>query len=252
MSIETERDWRGLRHVGRIVARTLAEMERHVRPGISTADLDAVAARVLGSEGARHAPRRVLGFPADSCISINDEAVHGIPGSRRVQPGDLVKLDLVAEKDGYVADAAITVAVPPVAEERQRLVECARAAFNRAMRAARAGQRVNAIGEAVEQEVRRRGFSVMRELAGHGTGRHIHEAPNVLNYAERFDRERLTEGLVIAVEPIIAAGDGRAVEDTDGWTIRTADGSLSAHYEHTIVITRHQPVVLTSAIAGRA
>jgi methionyl aminopeptidase len=249
MSIESERDWRGLRHVGRIVARALVEMERRVRPGITTGELDAIATRVLHTAGARHAPRHTLGFPADSCISVNDEAVHGIPGGRRIAAGDLVKLDIVVEKDGYMADAAITVAVPPVSDERQRLIACARAAFNRAVREARPGRRVNAIGQAIEHEVRRRGFSVMRELAGHGTGRRIHEPPSVLNYQDRFDRQRLTEGLVLAVEPIIAAGSGRAIQDEDGWTIRTADGSLSAHYEHTIVVTRGRPVVLTSAVA---
>jgi methionyl aminopeptidase len=246
MSIESERDWRGLRRVGRIVAATLAEMKRHVRPGITTGELDRVATRTLQAVGARHAPRRALGFPADSCISVNDEAVHGIPGRRRVQAGDLVKLDLVLEKDGYLADAAITVAVPPVSDERRRLMDCARAAFARALEVARAGQRVNAIGEAVEQEVARRGFSVMRELAGHGTGRRIHEPPSVLNYANRLDGQMLTEGLVLAVEPIIAAGSGRAVEDADGWTIRTADGSISAHHEHTIVITKGRPILLTA------
>ena len=250
MSIESERDWEGLRRVGRIVAATLAEMKRHVRPGATTREIDAIAARALAREGARHAPRRALAFPGDSCISVNDEAVHGIPGDRRIEAGDMVKLDLVVEKDGYLADAAITVLVPPVSDERGRLALCARAAFNRALDVARAGRRVNAIGEAVEREVGRRGFSVIRELAGHGTGRHIHEPPSVLNYGDKLDRQRLTEGLVIAVEPIIAAGCGRVVEDADGWTIRTADGSLSAHHEHTIVITRGRAVVLTSATAG--
>jgi methionyl aminopeptidase len=249
MSIQSERDWEGLRRVGRIVAETLAEMEQHVAAGVTTGELDRVAARILARAGARHAPRYALGFPGDSCISINDEAVHGIPGVREIQPGDLVKLDVVAEKDGYLADAAITVPVPPVSEARRRLAECARQAFERALHCVRSGRRVNAIGGAVEREVRRAGFAVMRDLAGHGTGRRIHEPPSVLNYREPLDRQRLHEGLVIAVEPIIAMGSGRAVTDADGWTIRTADGCLSAHYEHTIVVTKGYPVVLTAFAA---
>ena len=249
MSIQSQRDWEGLKRVGRIVAETLAEMEQHVAPGVTTRELDRVAARILSRAGARHAPRYALGFPGDSCISVNDEAVHGIPGVREIEPGDLVKLDVVAEKGGYLADAAITVAVPPVSEVRHRLVQCARQAFERALHCVQSGRRVNALGEAVEREVRRGGFFVLRDLAGHGTGRRIHEPPSVLNYREPLDRQRLHDGLVIAVEPIIAMGSGRAVSDADGWTIRTADGSLSAHYEHTIVVTKGRPVVLTAIAA---
>ncbi|HWK89019.1 MAG TPA: type I methionyl aminopeptidase [Longimicrobium sp.] len=247
MSIESENDWRGLRAAGRVARLVLAEMAKQVRPGTTTAELDAVAARVLAEHGARHAPRRLLGFPADSCISVNDEAVHGLPGARVVQAGDLVKLDVVAEKDGYMADAAVTVAVPPVTEEKRRLVQCVRSAFVRAMKVARAGTRLAEIGRAVEGEARRCGFTVMRELGGHGIGRTMHEPPHVLNYHDPGERQVLTEGLVITVEPIIAARSGRAVQAADGWTLRTADGGLAAHHEHTIVITRGSPVLLTAA-----
>jgi methionyl aminopeptidase len=247
MSIKSDRDLLGLRAIGKIVGLALREMAAQVRPGITTAELDAAGARVLARHGARSAPPLVYGFPADVCISINDEAIHGIPGARTVQAGDLVKLDLVAQKDGYMADAAVTVAVPPVSDEAQRLVACAERAFYKAMAVARARHRVFEIGRAVEAEVKRSGFSVMRELCGHGVGRSIHEEPQVPNYEESRARQRLTEGLVITVEPIIAARAGRGVLGPDRWTIRTADGGWSAHYEHTIAITWSEPILLTAA-----
>jgi methionyl aminopeptidase len=201
----------------------------------------------MREHGARSGPHLLYGFPAWTCISVNDEAVHGIPGSRVVAAGDLVKLDVTAELDGFLADAAVTVPVPPVSAEAQRVMQSARAAFGRALEVARAGRRVNEIGGRVEGEVRRRGFAVMRELAGHGIGRSIHEEPTVFNYPEPRARQPLTEGLVLTIEPIVAQRSGRCVEDPDGWTIRTADGGLSAHHEHTLVITRGRPLLLTAA-----
>lgn len=247
MSIESERDWLGLKVVGRIVYLALAAMRRQVRPGITTGELDAVGARVLAEHGARSAPRLVYGFPGEICISLNDEAVHGIPGDRAVAPGDLVKLDVTAEKDGYMADAAVTVPVPPVSAEARRLAECARSAFFKALDVARPGHRVNEIGGVIEREVRRAGFSVLRDLSGHGIGRAIHEEPSVPNFPDPGCREPLTEGLVITIEPIIATGSGRAVNARDGWTVRTADGSLSAHFEHTLVVRKGRPFLLTAA-----
>jgi methionyl aminopeptidase len=189
----------------------------------------------------------VYGFPGVNCISLNDEAVHGIPGTRALQDGDLVKLDVTIEKDGFMADAAITVPVGEVTEERRLLVECAERAFAKAMLVARAGFRVSEIGRVVEREVRRSGFSVIRDLTGHGIGRTIHEEPRVPNYPDPEANQVLTEGLVITVEPIIAAGSGRAFVARDNWTVVTADHRPSAHYEHTLVITKGAPVLLTAA-----
>jgi len=245
MSVKSNRDLAGLRAIGKIVGMVLREMAAHVRPGITTAELDAIGARILTQHGARSAPPMVYGFPGAVCISINDEALHGIPGERTVEPGDLVKLDLVAEKDGYMADAAITVAVPPVSETARGLAQCAERAFHKAMQVARVNHRIHEIGRAVESEVRRSGFSVMRDFCGHGVGRTIHEEPQVPNYEDLRARQRLSEGLVITVEPIIAGGKGAGVRDRDEWTIRTADGSLAAHFEHTIVVTRDAPILLT-------
>lgn len=247
MSIETNEQLAALEAIGRIVGRTLREMGSQVRPGVSTAELDAIGAKLLSAEGARSAPPLVYGFPGAVCISVNDEIVHGVPGPRLIAPGDLVKLDLTAEKDGYMADAAVTVAVLPASEAALRLAACAEHAFDRAMREARARHRVSDIGAAVERQVRRDGFSVVRELCGHGIGRTIHEKPSVPNWPDPSASEFLTEGLVITVEPIIASRSGKSVLARDGWTVRTADRGLAAHYEHTLVITKNEPLLLTAA-----
>jgi methionyl aminopeptidase len=225
----------------------LGAMKSAVRPGITTAELDEVGAGVMRQHAARSAPALVYGFPGVNCISLNDEAVHGIPGSRALQQGDLVKLDVTIEKDGFMADAAATVPVGEVTEERQRLIACAERAFAKAMLVARAGFRVLEIGRVIEREVRRSGFSVIRDLGGHGIGRTIHEEPRVPNYADPEANEVLTEGLVITVEPIIAAGSGRSFIAQDKWTVVTTDHRPSAHYEHTLVITKGEPILLTAA-----
>lgn len=247
MSINGPDELEGMQAAGAVVRAMLEAMRDEVRPGISTAELDDVGAGVMRQHGARSAPAMVYQFPGVSCISVNDEAVHGIPGPRALQDGDLVKLDVTIEKDGFMADAALTVPVGEVTEERQNLVACAERAFAKAMLVARAGFRVWEIGQAVEREVRRSGFAVIRELAGHGIGRTIHEAPRVPNYADTRDNQVLTEGLVITVEPIIAAGSGKVFVAPDKWTMITADHRASAHYEHTIVITKGAPMLLTAA-----
>ena len=247
MSINGPEELESLRAAGAVVRRVLEAMKREVRPGITTKQLDDVGSQVIEENGARSAPAMVYGFPGANCISLNEEAVHGIPGDRALRAGDLLKLDVTVEKDGFMADAAETVAVGAVSREAERLIACAQRAFTKAMLVARAGFRVSEIGRAVEREVRKDGFSVIRELGGHGIGRTIHEEPRVPNYADPQARHVLTEGLVITVEPIIAAGSGRAFLAQDGWTMKTADRRPSAHYEHTIVITQGTPLVLTAA-----
>jgi len=246
ISIDGEEDLLGLMAVARVVRFALRAMKRHVRAGVATRHLDEIAAAVFARQRARSAPSAVYGFPAATCISVNDEIVHGIPSRRILQPNDLVTVDVTAEKNGYVADAAVTVCVPPVSSTNTRLIACAEAAFAAAMHAARAGNRVNDIGRAVELSVRRAGFVVVRELCGHGVGRTIHEEPTVPNYDDGRVGALLTSGLVLAVEPIVADGNGKTRETDDGWTIASADGGLTAHYEHTIVITDSMPIVLTA------
>jgi methionyl aminopeptidase len=226
----------------------LAQMKSAVRAGVTTCELDEVGAAVFKRFGARSAPQLAYGFPGVNCISVNDEAVHGVPSSRTLCDGDLVKLDVTAELDGYMADAAISVAVGEVPLLATRLVKAADLALVRAISTARAGVRLNEIGRAVQSEVSRAGFHVLTQLGGHGIGREIHEEPRVPNYYVAGDRTRLTEGLVITIEPIIAAttshvsGPGK-----DGWTLSTADASLSAHVEHTIIVRRDAPMILTAA-----
>lgn len=247
MSITTAEQFEKLRACGLIVAKALRAMAAHLRPGVTTAGLSEVGARVLVEHGARSSAPMVYDFPGDVCISVNDEVVHGIPGDRVIQPGDLVKLDLTAEKDGFHTDSAVSIQVPPTNETSHQLAQCAERAFRQALGAARPGNRTRDIGRAVEREVCRRGFHVIRELGGHGVGRTIHEAPSVPNFADPMARHILTEGLVITIEPIIASGSGNVTLDKDGWTVRTADGSFSAHYEHTVVITKGEPLLLTAS-----
>jgi methionyl aminopeptidase len=247
MSIRSQAEFEKLRLIGRIVRQALDKTAAAVRPGITTRELNDIGAGVLAQNGAESAPPKVYGFPGALCISVNEEAIHGIPGERVIESGDLVKLDLVAEKDGFYADAAVTVRAGEVSATADALARCAERAFSQALRSARAGNRVYEIGRVVERETRRSGFQVLRDLCGHGVGRTIHEAPSVPNYYDPRVRARLTEGLVIAIEPIISAGSGKSALQPDRWTIRTADGSLSAHHEHTIVITKNEPILLTAA-----
>jgi methionyl aminopeptidase len=247
VSIDGPEEMEGMRAAGWVVRRVIDAMMENVRPGVTTKALDEVGAAVMREHGAQSAPALVYNFPGANCISLNEEAVHGIPSDRQVQEGDLLKLDVTVEKNGFMADAAVTVAVGQVSDSNQELIACAERAFQKAMLVARAGFRVSDIGRAVEKEVRRSGFSVIRDLGGHGIGRTIHEDPRVPNYADPAANQILTEGLVITVEPIIAAGSGRAMVAKDGWTVLTADHRPSAHYEHTLVITKRAPILLTAA-----
>ena len=246
MSIQDEQELEGLKAAGRVVRQVLLAMKAGVRPGVSTRELDDIAAGVMRENGAQSAPALVYKFPAATCISVNDEAVHGIPGNRLLQDGDIVKLDVTIEKNGYMADAAITVPVGRIKPQTQRIIACAERAFAKAMLAARAGFRVFDIGKIIEREVRKSGFAVIPELCGHGIGRTIHESPSVPNYADPHARQVMKEGLVITVEPIISAGSGKVFTDRDGWTVRTSDRTLSAHFEHTLVITAGEPLLLTA------
>jgi methionyl aminopeptidase len=246
MSIETEADLQGMKAAAAVVREVLDALEQATRQGVTTGELDRVAAKILASRGARSAPADVYQFPGTVLISVNEQVVHGVPGRRVIERGDVVKLDVTVSRNGYVADAARTVVVEGGSSLAQRLAACATTAFEAAMRVATAGTPVNAIGRAIDSEVRRQGFTVIRDLEGHGVGRTIHEAPRVPNFHDRHQRDILTEGLVIAVEPIICAGSGQVVEEPDRWTIRTRDRSLAAHYEHTILITQGEPLLLTA------
>lgn len=246
MSIDHPSQLEALQAAGKIVRMMLESMKAQVRPGVTTLELDEIGAVVMRQHGARSAPATVYGFPGTNCISVNDEAVHGIPSQRVLREGDLVKLDVTIEKDGYMADAAETVAVGQVSDANRKLATCARTAFEKSLLAARDGFRVMEIGRVVEREVKRNGFFVLRELEGHGIGHTIHEPPSVPNFPDPRARQILKEGMVLTIEPIISSGTPHIVSDDDGWTLRTADKSPSAHYEHTLVITRGAPILLTA------
>lgn len=228
-----------------VVKEALTELQDAVEPGVTLADLDRVCGRVFQAYGAFSAPRLMYGAPVNAFISINDAVVHGLPTKRKLQAGDVVKLDVTPVLDGYIADAARTVVVPPASKGALRLVACAESAFWAAMRVVRAGKPVNAIGTAVEREARKFGFNVIRDLAGHGVGRAIHEEPEILNFYHPDFWQPLANNLVIAVEPMIAAGGSGVAKRKDGWTIGTQDGSLTAHYENTVVVQKGKPLVLT-------
>lgn len=214
--------------------------------GVSTAELDAVGREVLDRHGAHAAPPTV-GFPAATCVSVNDEAAHGIPApDRRLATGDLLNVDVSAEVDGYWADTGASCGIGRITPQAQRLLEATRLANRDGVAAARAGRPLRHIGRAVEKRARRHGFSVIQNLDGHGTGRNLWEAPSVPGWEDRRDRTTLWEGLVLAIEPFLSTGATWADEAEDGWTLRTP-GHLSAQFEHTIVVTWGEPIVLTAS-----
>jgi methionyl aminopeptidase len=246
MSIDNPEQLAGLHRAGVVTRKVLEAMKAAARPGISTRELDVIALEVMQAHGARSAPRLVYDFPGSTCISVNEEIVHGIPGARVLVDGDLVKLDVTVELDGYMADACETVAVGHAGLAQRDLIDCATRAFFAGYAQVRPGARAYDIGAAVQGEVARSGFSVVRELTGHGIGRTIHEEPMIPNYREPRHSRTLTEGLVFTIEPLIAQGSGRMITMRDGWTIRTRDRSLSAHFEHTVFVTASGAELLTA------
>lgn len=247
MTIESEKDLLGLLKIGRIVTLTMRHMQDNIRPGMTTAELDAIGAKFLAQHGARSAPILTYKYPGHTCISINDEAAHGIPGSRVIQPGDLVNVDVSAELDGYFGDTGGTVIVPPATPLKQKLCDYTRRALDAAINVVKAGRPINVIGQAVEPVARKGGFKIIQDLGGHGVGRGLHEVPHrVPHHYVRSARQKLTEGLVITLEPFLTTGAQHVYTDSDGWTLKTVDGSLSAQYEHTVVITKGHPILVTA------
>ncbi len=247
MTIRSNDELVALQRVGHLVARTLQQMRALVRPGITTAALDDAAARYARAEGARSAPQLTYDFPGFTCISVNEEIVHGIPGPRVLAAGDVVKLDVTLALDGFMADSAVTVLVPPASLQARQLQRTARLAFGKGVDAARAGQPLRAVGAAVEAAARKGGASVLRTLCGHGIGRALHESPQVPNWDDPSVTTVLREGMVFALEPMLSAAPARVVEARDGWTLRTHNRALAVHHEHTLVIRRGAPLLLTAA-----
>ena len=246
MTIQSASDLASMRVVGRLVADAIREMRAAVAPGMTTEQLDAVGERYMRRHGARSAPQLTYDFPGFNCISVNDEIVHGVPGARVLRPGDVVKIDVTAELDGYIADSAVTVVIPPGSTRARNLAQSARAAFKRAAKVAADKVRVAELGREVEAEVERWGHAVVHGMCGHGVGRALHEPPSVPNFFSPFTPGRLADGMVIALEPIISESATPVIEDADGWTIRTANGCLAAHHEHTLVVRGNGVEILTA------
>lgn len=247
MTIENQRDIDGLRRIGGIVARVLAEMLKAARPGMTTATLDAMGERLLAELGARSAPRITYDFPGATCISVNEQAAHGIPGPLVLRAGDVVNVDVSAELDGYFADTGGTTVLPPTTAAKNRLCHAARMALTNAMNVARADLPLNGIGSAIEQTARSYGFRVIENLGSHGVGRALHEEPaHIAGYHDPSDPRVLKEGMVITIEPFVSTKSRVVTEAGDGWTLVGAPGNLSAQFEHTLIITRAAPIVVTT------
>jgi methionyl aminopeptidase len=230
---------------GAVVAGTLALLEERLEPGISMAELDLIAEEYIHSQGGAPTSKGYTGFPAATCISPNDMIVHGIPGSYRAREGDIVSCDIGVTKDGMIADSAATFPVGEISAEAQRLLDVCRAALEAGIDAAQLGAMVGDISEAVQTVVEEGGFSVVRSLVGHGVGRSYHEDPQVPNFVTAYRGPELREGMTLAIEPMITAGKPEVYVHDDEWSISTVDGSLAAHFEHTVAITPEGPRVLT-------
>lgn len=236
-----------MHEAGRLVGEVLKELAAHVAPGVSTADLDALAERHIARAGATPAFKGYHGYPATICASVNEEVIHGIPSGRRVlAEGDIISIDVGVLLDGYFGDSAMTLPVGQVSEEAATLLRVTEEALYKAIDRARQGGRVSDLGHAVQQHVESYGFSVVREFVGHGIGQQMHEEPQVPNYGEPGRGPRLTEGMVLAIEPMVNAGKPEVKVLRDGWTAVTRDGSLSAHFEHTVAVTGGEPWILTT------
>ena len=243
--LKSEQEIAIMRRAGQINATVLNILAEHVRPGVVEMELDQIVRKEFASRGVQPTFLNYRGYPATVCVSINDEIVHGIPGERVIREGDVVSLDLGCTYKGFVGDAALTVAAGEPSPEVRRLIDVTKEALRRGIAQSRAGKRVGEIGAAIQEYVESEGFSVVREYVGHGIGRQMHEDPPIPNYGPADKGPILRKGMVIAIEPMVNMGDWRTKCDPDKWTVRTLDGSLSAHFEHTVAITDGEPEVLT-------
>ncbi|HET7496854.1 MAG TPA: type I methionyl aminopeptidase [Candidatus Eisenbacteria bacterium] len=244
--INTPEEMEKIRESAQIVGRCLLLLGKEVRPGITTQELDRIAEEYIRSQGGEPAFKGYRGYPASICASINEEVVHGIPsGKRVVKEGDVVSLDIGVKKAGFYGDAARTFAVGAVSEAAQRLLEATERSLYEGIDQARPGGRVSDISSAIEREVKRSGYSVVRALVGHGVGRELHEEPQVPNYGRPGEGPRLRTGMVLAIEPMVNLGGADVVTLADQWTVVSADKSLSAHFEHTVAIGEEGPIILS-------
>ncbi len=246
MTADSENDIKSLKAIGHICAEVLRKMMQAVRPGMTTGELDDIGRGLLDAEGAHSAPILTYNYPGTTCISVSPVIAHGIPGKYALKAGDLIHIDVSAELDGYFADTGSSLWVSNRTSEIHKLLEATKATLNKAINVARAGNPLNGIGKTVQQEAKKRGYNVIPELTGHGIGRGLHEEPSeIWNFYNPRDHRILKNGLVIAIEPFLTTGHGRIKQERDGWSLRTADNAIAAQFEHTIIVTKNEPIILT-------
>jgi methionyl aminopeptidase len=247
MTIESQVDFQQLSKIGRIIAITIEEMKKSAEAGMTTRQLDDIGRDVLARYGAVSAPKKTFGFPGHTCISVNEEAAHGIPGNRVLQAGDLVNIDVSAELNGYYADAGHSFQIPPFTAEADRLCKYTYSTMMKVISGLKAGVKLNQIGLTIQDEARKGGYRVVQNLCSHGVGKALHEEPyEILPYYEPRDRRILRAGQVITIEPFLSTGATYVVEQPDGWTLTVQDRSLVAQHEHTIIITEGRPIIVTA------
>ena len=247
VNIRSEKEIQLIADSCQIVADTLDMLTAQIKPGAKISDLDKLAEQFIISKGARPAFKGYMGFPATLCVSVDDEVVHGIPTDRCLEEGQIVGIDCGAEKEGYYGDHARTFSIGKISASKQKLMDITKDCLLKGISEAKPGNYVSDIGHAIQLLAESNGFSVVRELVGHGIGSSLHEEPQVPNYGNPKQGYRLTEGMCIAIEPMINMGKKEITTDSDGWTIRTKDGQVSAHFEHTIAITSNGPKILSKS-----
>ncbi|WP_449602715.1 type I methionyl aminopeptidase [Paenibacillus sp. Marseille-Q9583] len=246
MTSDTIQDLEGLKAIGKVVGHTIAEMKKEVTPGMTTAELDKIGAEILAGFGASSAPMITYNFPGSTCISVNEEVAHGIPGPRVINAGDLINIDVSAELNGYYGDAGVSFQLPPYNDDILRLCQSAEETMMSVINHLRAGMKVNEIGRMMELEARKRGYRVVRNLCSHGIGKSLHEKPfEILPFYNPRVTTVLKEGQVITVEPFLSTGADYVEQQSDGWTLSVVDNGRVAQFEHTIIVTKGEPIILT-------
>ncbi|MEW4286151.1 type I methionyl aminopeptidase [Priestia koreensis] len=248
MTVGGKEDIEGLKEIGRIVALTINEMKKKIRVGMTTRELDEIGGNFLRNHGATSAPKITYNFPGNTCISINNEVAHGLPGNRKIKEGDLINIDVSAELNGYFADSGQSFQIPLYTSSVTRLCEYTHATMMKVISSLKHGVKLNEVGRIIQNEARKGGYKVISNLCSHGIGRALHETPeSILPIYDKHDKRVLKEGMVITIEPFLSTGAEYTIEGLDGWTLYTPNNSLCAQYEHTIIITKDQPIITTVA-----
>ncbi|GAB1470153.1 type I methionyl aminopeptidase [Chloroflexota bacterium] len=246
MIAKDEKDINGLKAAGSICAQAMRLMMASAKPGMTTLELDQIGEEFLKKHGAVSAPRAMYNFPGGTCISVTPVIAHGIPNDHVIQDGDLINIDVSAELNGYFGDTGASMVVGKSKPEYDKLLEVTQSALEKALSVVRAGKPLNIIGKTVQQEAAKHGYNPIFDLTGHGIGRQLHDKPSaVYNFHKPEDRRILEDGLVLAIEPFITTGEGHVVEKSDGWSLRTVDNTIAAQFEHTVIVTKGEPIILT-------